>query len=70
MQLETGSLLATQGWDELVLLRVPEVAMILGISRSKVYELISSGELPSITIGGCRRVPVAMLREWLQRQGA
>jgi excisionase family DNA binding protein len=53
-----------------VLLRIPEVAMILGISRSKVYELISSGDLPSITIGGCRRVPVAMLREWLQRQGA
>jgi excisionase family DNA binding protein len=70
MQLETGSLQATQGWDDLALLRIPEVAMILGVSRSKVYELISSGDLPSITIGGCRRVPVAMLREWLQQKGA
>ena len=40
-----------------LLLRPAEVAESLGIGRSKVYELISSGQLPSIRIGGSLRVP-------------
>ena len=39
-----------------LLLKVPEVAQRLGISRAKVYELIAGGQLPSVKIGGCRRV--------------
>lgn len=39
-----------------LLLRVPEVAASLGISRAKVYELLADGSLPSVKIGGCRRV--------------
>jgi excisionase family DNA binding protein len=69
MTQEMGSVASTYAWDELTL-RIPEVARILAISRSMVYELIRRGELPSITIGGSRRVPAVRLREWLERQGA
>jgi excisionase family DNA binding protein len=39
-----------------LLLKIPEVAENLGISRAKVYELMAAGDLPSVKIGGCRRV--------------
>lgn len=38
------------------LLRVPEVVARLGISRAKLYELLASGELRSVRIGGSRRI--------------
>jgi excisionase family DNA binding protein len=37
-----------------LLLKVPEAAAQLGLSRAKVYELISSGVLPSVRVDGCR----------------
>jgi excisionase family DNA binding protein len=37
------------------LLTVVEAARELGISRSKVYELLADGELPSVRIGRTRR---------------
>ena len=51
-----------------LLLRPVEVAEAIGVGRSKVYELLASGALPSIRIGGRVRVPVAELREWIERQ--
>ena len=48
-----------------LLLRVEEVAQTLSLGRSKVYELIASGELPSITIGSARRVPTEALQKWI-----
>ncbi|MFC7501524.1 helix-turn-helix transcriptional regulator [Nocardioides sp. CPCC 206347] len=42
--------------DDKLLYRVPEVAAYLSISRSKVYELLKSGELPSVHIDRTRRV--------------
>jgi len=50
--------------------RVSEVATLVGLSRSKTYLLIASGELPSVKIGGSRRVPADALRQWLARQAA
>jgi excisionase family DNA binding protein len=50
---------------EPLLLRVEEVARALAIGRSKVYELIASGQLPSITIGSARRVPTEALQKWI-----
>jgi excisionase family DNA binding protein len=35
---------------------VAEVADYLALSRSKVYQLMESGELPYIKLGKCRRV--------------
>jgi excisionase family DNA binding protein len=42
--------------NERRLYRIPEVAEYLSVSRSKVYELVRSGVLPSIKIDGIRRV--------------
>lgn len=50
--------------DKLLLTPV-EVARVLVIGRSKVYELLQSGELPSVHIGGCRRVPAESLHRFL-----
>ena len=42
--------------EDRLLYRVPEVAVILNISRSKVYELFSSGDLESVKIDRSRLV--------------
>lgn len=41
---------------EAMLLKVPDVAVRLGLSRAKVYELMASGSLRSVRVGGSRRV--------------
>jgi excisionase family DNA binding protein len=51
-----------------LLLRPIETADAIGVSRSKAYELIASGEIPSVKVGGCVRVPVDALRAWIDRQ--
>ncbi|HEX5088938.1 MAG TPA: helix-turn-helix domain-containing protein [Nocardioides sp.] len=50
---------------ENLLLKVPEVARSLGISRAKVYELIAAGILTSVKIDGCRRVRATDLRAYV-----
>jgi excisionase family DNA binding protein len=47
---------------ERILLKPIEAAEVLGLSRSSVYELIRSGELPTVLVGGIRRVPMAELK--------
>jgi excisionase family DNA binding protein len=47
------------------MLRVCEVAAILKISESKVYAMIASGELPSLTFGRSRRVKRDTLFAWI-----
>lgn len=42
-----------------LLLTPPEAAMLLSIGRTKLYELIRSGELLSIRIDRARRIPRA-----------
>jgi excisionase family DNA binding protein len=57
-----------QNRPDRLLLRPTEAAEAIGIGRSKVYELLASGELPSIRIGASVRVPVDALRAWIDRQ--
>jgi excisionase family DNA binding protein len=38
--------------------RVSQAAQFLGISRSKIYELMNEGRLPYVLIGRSRRVPI------------
>jgi excisionase family DNA binding protein len=47
------------------LLRAQEVAHILGVGRSKAYELMLRGELPVIRIGRLVRVPRYGLDQWI-----
>ena len=52
----------TANSDVLVLLvRPEEAATALGVSRTKVYELMASGKLSSLKIGRSRRIPVEAL---------
>ena len=55
---------------EKLLLKPAEVTQILGIGRSLVYELIAQGELPSIRIGRCIRVPSESLQNWIKEKEA
>lgn len=50
------------------LMRVEAAAELLSVSRSLVYELINRGELPSVRIGGCRRIDAEALRRWIDGQ--
>jgi excisionase family DNA binding protein len=54
--------------DSTLLLRPVEAAKVLGISRSKVFELLAGRELPSVRIGRSTRIPRAQLEEWIQAQ--
>ena len=50
-----------------LLLRVPEVAAQLGISRAKVYELIAAGSLASVKVGGCRRIRSSDVQDFVDQ---
>ncbi|MEU9607774.1 helix-turn-helix domain-containing protein [Streptomyces sp. NPDC048057] len=47
------------------LLTVTDVMGRLKLSRSKVYDLIRSRQLPSVTIGRCRRIPAFAVRDFI-----
>jgi len=49
-----------------LLLRPMEVAELLGLSRSKVFEMLASEELPVVRFGRVVRVPSEQLEEWIQ----
>ena len=53
---------------ERLLYRPAEAAEAIGVSRSRMYELIDSGDIPSIRIGGTLRVPVDELRRWVEQK--
>ena len=42
-----------------------EAAEALGIGRSKLYELIQSGQLSSVRIGTCRRIPADVVHRFV-----
>lgn len=50
-----------------LLLTVPEAATALGISRSKLYELLKAGAIPSLRIDGSRRVPYRALTAYVDQ---
>jgi excisionase family DNA binding protein len=40
------------------LLRPAKFARLIDMSRSKVYEMLSAGEIRAVTIGGVLRIPI------------
>jgi excisionase family DNA binding protein len=48
-----------------LLLNIPQVMQLLGLSRSKVYKLIRLEGLPVIRFGRSVRVSPAALQQWL-----
>ncbi|QIN77498.1 helix-turn-helix domain-containing protein [Rubrobacter marinus] len=49
-------------------LKVPEVAKVLRIARSRAYELVAEGEIPAVKIGRSVRVSRKDLDRWLEGQ--
>ena len=49
-------------------LSLKDVQQLLGIGRTKAYELVTTGELPAVRIGRCIRVNHKELDEWLLAQ--
>lgn len=52
---------------ERLLLRPEEAAEVLGIGRSKLYVLLAEGEIESVHIGTCRRIPLEALHGYVDR---
>lgn len=53
---------------EKLLLKPTEVAEVLRIGRSLVYTMLATGELPSVRVGRCIRIPTESLERWLKTQ--
>ena len=54
--------------DDLRLVTLPEAARFLSVSRGSLYDLLSSGQLPSVHIGRARRVPMGELRRFVRER--
>ena len=50
-----------------LMLSVPEMAAVLGISRAGAYELARSEGFPALRIGTRIVIPKDELREWIKR---
>jgi excisionase family DNA binding protein len=62
---EPGPAFAHHG--DRLLYRVEEAASVLAVSRCRVYDLIMSGELESLKIGGSRRITRDALVQYVAR---
>ena len=52
------------------LLTMGEAAGFLSIGRSKLYELVATGQLPVVRIGRSVRVPTSSLERWIRERTA
>ncbi len=48
-----------------LMLKPAEAAELLGLGRSKIYELAAAGEIPVVRIGKSVRIPMDALRHWI-----
>jgi excisionase family DNA binding protein len=62
--------MAKTEWTDRLLLRLPEVASLLGVGRSTVYEMVQRGDLPAVHVGRAVRIPSAALHRWVEQQTA
>jgi len=58
---------ATAGAIEPISVRIADAIRLTGIRRSKLYELIASGELETVKIGRCTLIPMASLHALIER---
>ena len=42
--------------------RIADAAKVVGLSRSRIYELVGEGKLEARKVGGCTVIPAASLR--------
>jgi excisionase family DNA binding protein len=51
-----------------VAVRIAVAAQMLGLGRTKIYELLATGELTSVKVGRARLVLVSSLRRFIENQ--
>jgi excisionase family DNA binding protein len=51
-----------------LLLTIPQVAAVLNLGRTKVYELIDREQLPVVRFGRAVRVSLVALQTWLEQR--
>jgi excisionase family DNA binding protein len=51
----------------ILLVRPEDAARVLGVGRTKVYELMRTGALRSVRLDGSRRIPATALAEFVAR---
>jgi excisionase family DNA binding protein len=56
---------AANGAEDPLLWKPEQAAVKLGIGRTKVYDLMRSGALRSVRLGGSRRIPATALAEFV-----
>lgn len=62
---------STQPQVDRLLLRIPEVAGALSVSRGTVYNMIAAGDLATITVGKSGvRIARALLETWLESKAS
>lgn len=54
--------------SDVQLLRVREAATLLGCSRSQMYVLVRSGEVPAVTLGSSLRIPRVALERLIEEK--
>jgi excisionase family DNA binding protein len=52
---------------EPIAVRILEAVRLTGIGRSKLYELIASGDIETVKIGSCTLIPMASLHRLIER---
>lgn len=53
---------------EKLLLTTKEAREVLSLNRTRMYEMLAAGEIPSIRIGRAIRIPVKALEQWIEQQ--
>lgn len=51
---------------ELISVRIPEACRLTGLSRSRIYELMKSGDIEFVKVGNCTLILVASLRSFIE----
>ena len=58
-----------RSYDELpIMLSVPQLASVLGISRSGAYTLVRTASFPALKIGSRIVIPKDELLEWIHKR--
>jgi excisionase family DNA binding protein len=51
---------------EPLIIRIPDACRMIGVGRSKLYELLAAGEIEAVKIGARRLILLASLREFVE----
>ena len=57
-------------WDRYITMPVPQFLVVAGFGRTKLYDLISSGELDSVILGRRRLILMDSYRRLIERHRA